>query len=75
MQYEFVWCNSCAKLISDDEYVVNWGSCSDCFDAYYLLYLECVPDQLELWPGSSGVEQWSEKPRVDGSRPSPATIF
>ena len=26
-------------------------------------------------PGSSGVEQWTENPRVGGSNPPPGTIF
>ncbi len=25
-------CYECNKKISDDEWVVNWGSCSECFD-------------------------------------------
>ncbi len=26
-------------------------------------------------PGSSGVEQWTENPRVGGSNPPPGTIY
>ena len=33
-------CPLCHKVISDDEYVVNWASCSDCFDAGYERYLK-----------------------------------
>lgn len=33
-------CFKCKKEISDDEYVVNWGSCSECFDASYDEYLK-----------------------------------
>lgn len=32
-------CGLCGKGITDDEYVVNWGSCSDCFDKGYIIYL------------------------------------
>jgi hypothetical protein len=30
---------------------------------------------LKPCPGSSGVEQWTENPRVGGSNPPPGTIF
>lgn len=32
-------CFECGKAISSDEFVVNWGSCSDCFDASYIKYM------------------------------------
>ena len=48
-QLEFIWCREGGKIISDDEYVVNWGSCSDCFDKHYFLYCELNPEQLELY--------------------------
>lgn len=32
-------CNNCGKIISDDEWVVNWGSCSECFDRHYKRYM------------------------------------
>ena len=33
-------CGICGKEISDEEYVVNWGSCGDCFDKEVQQYLE-----------------------------------
>lgn len=27
-------CMECGKEISDEEYVVNWGSCNHCFDSH-----------------------------------------
>ena len=30
---------------------------------------------LKPCPGSSGVEQWTENPRVGGSNPPPGTTF
>lgn len=32
-------CAECNKLIAWDEYVVNWTSCSECFDKNYEEYL------------------------------------
>jgi hypothetical protein len=32
-------CHQCQKVISEHEYVVNWGSCSECFDKDYTDYL------------------------------------
>ena len=49
MQLEFIWCRECGKVISDEEYCVNWGSCSDCFDAHVFLYFDLNPEQLELF--------------------------
>lgn len=49
MQIEFIWCRECGKAISDDEYVVNWGSCNQCFDAGVDLYFAVNPEQLELY--------------------------
>lgn len=57
MQLEFIWCNQCGKVISDDEYVVNWGSCSDCFNTFYLNYCEVNPEQLWV-PGVHEVSTW-----------------
>ena len=37
-------CGECEKEISWDEYVVNWGSCSDCFDAHVNAYFRDHPD-------------------------------
>lgn len=45
-------CFQCGKEISDDEYVVNWGSCSKCFDANYQKYLDnkmTDPDTIQKW--------------------------
>ncbi len=50
MQLSFTWCHQCGKVIDDEEFIVNWGSCSDCFDKQYLDYCEANPEQLELWP-------------------------
>jgi hypothetical protein len=33
-------CDICNKEICDDEFVVNWGSCSDCFNFNYERYLQ-----------------------------------
>lgn len=32
-------CPICERKITDQEYVVNWGSCAPCFDANYAAYL------------------------------------
>ena len=32
-------------------------------------------DKLLIHKGSSGVEQWTENPRVGGSNPPPGTTF
>jgi len=32
-------CSECNKAITWDEYVVNWASCSDCFNTSYEEYL------------------------------------
>lgn len=32
-------CSECGKEISEDEYVVNWSSCSQCFDKGYEEYM------------------------------------
>jgi hypothetical protein len=32
-------CSMCGKTIGDDEYVVNWGSCSVCFNQDYDDYI------------------------------------
>lgn len=31
-------CEECSKTISDDEYVVNWGTCNECFDKHWAEY-------------------------------------
>ncbi len=28
-------CFQCNKVISDCEWITNWGSCGDCFDKHY----------------------------------------
>lgn len=33
-------CGKCGKSISEDEWVVNWGACADCFEAHVKKYLE-----------------------------------
>lgn len=58
MQLEFIWCRECGKVISDDEYVVNWGSCNECFDSMYNTYCEANPEQLELFEDGSQVYIW-----------------
>lgn len=35
-------CFQCNKEISDEEYVVNWTSCSDCFSWHFQQYLDGV---------------------------------
>jgi hypothetical protein len=40
-------CWECGKAITDDEWVVNWGSCSECFSAAFQKYLDENPDYLE----------------------------
>lgn len=32
-------CSLCGKAISEDEYVVHWGDCGECFDKSYEAYL------------------------------------
>lgn len=27
-------CHECLKPVEDDEWVVNWGSCNECFDSH-----------------------------------------
>lgn len=58
MQYEIIWCNKCGKIIDDDEFVVNWGSCNECLDNHYSLYLEINPLQLDLFDDGSQVYIW-----------------
>ncbi len=36
---EYYTCFKCNKTITDCEYVVNWGSCSECFSDNYMDYL------------------------------------
>lgn len=42
-------CHQCGKQIPDDEWVVNWGSCSDCFDYDYKVYLQTGNDPCDDW--------------------------
>ena len=37
-------CPKCGKEMGIDEYVVNWGLCSDCLDKDYSEYLKKHPD-------------------------------
>jgi uncharacterized CHY-type Zn-finger protein len=37
-------CGECLKKITWDEYVVNWGSCSDCFDEHLNKYFAEYPE-------------------------------
>lgn len=37
-------CAECGKEISWDEYVVNWTSCSDCFDSHVEKYFKDHPE-------------------------------
>ena len=53
-------CPFCHKDISDDEYVVNWASCSECFDAGYEQYLK--EQRMPLDPKK--VEEEKEKEEV-----------
>lgn len=45
-------CGECLKKITWDEYIVNWGSCSDCFDEklnkYFAEHPELPDTQLSL---------------------------
>jgi len=36
-------CPICGKIISDEEYVVNWASCSDCYSKHVNAYFEANP--------------------------------
>ena len=40
-------CGECDKAICDDEYVVNWGSCDECFDRHYEEYLSAQESEYE----------------------------
>lgn len=40
-------CSRCGKTISDDEYVVNWGTCNVCFDDAYEAYLHSTHLRLQ----------------------------
>lgn len=40
-------CPECGTAVSDDEYVVNWGSCNECFDRSYHEYLRTAPPEEE----------------------------
>ncbi len=42
-------CGICGKEISDDEYVVHWGSCRDCYGAHVQAAL------IELLSGMSDI--------------------
>lgn len=33
-------CTHCKKRIPDQEFIVNWGWCNDCFNADYTEYIE-----------------------------------
>lgn len=35
-------CEKCNKEIEDDEFIVNWGWCNQCFDEDYEWYCESV---------------------------------
>ena len=37
---ERMHCEQCRKMIEADEYTMNWGSCSECFNAHYEKYME-----------------------------------
>ncbi len=41
-------CGMCGKAITYDEYVVNWGSCNECFDADYEEYLRTHPQESSI---------------------------
>lgn len=45
---KLVNCSECGKEISDQEWVVNWGSCANCLDAHYAKYLESHPEPVEI---------------------------
>ena len=34
------FCVKCGKVICDDEWVINWGTCAECLDASFEAYLE-----------------------------------
>jgi len=59
-------CSICGKPISDEEYVVNWTSCADCFDAGYERFLSGIgeptmtqeqTEQTEIDPEGSNLPQ------------------
>lgn len=41
-------CPLCGKEISEDEYVVNWAACSNCFDAGYLAYENARRERMKI---------------------------
>lgn len=41
-------CYECGKEIPDEEWVVNWGSCSECFDKHYQEYLDSHPEPVDI---------------------------
>lgn len=52
-------CPQCGRNITDDEFVVNWGTCGACFDAHYCAYLEARGEKnmpaTEAEPGTKWV--------------------
>lgn len=35
-------CNNCGKEITWDTWVINWGTCDECFDHAYEAYMQRV---------------------------------
>lgn len=44
----FEECDKCGKIILDDEYVTNWGTCDVCFDEAFEEYLHNTHLKMQL---------------------------
>lgn len=43
-------CNVCGVAITDDTYVVNWGSCDPCYDHQWHMWMQDGCDPCDEWP-------------------------
>lgn len=49
-------CAKCGKPIDDNEYVSNWGTCEECFDKEFEVYLHGAHLRLQLKAGTEEME-------------------
>ena len=46
-QTSFEICPFCHSLITEEEYVVNWGGCGECLSASYEHYIRTHPEAMQ----------------------------